>query len=74
MKHLKNTYPYVSGLSSMFFMQEYFAVKYLKESHIIPDDSVFIPGFSGDVLAGSHLSMRNENALWYGQNIRVSFQ
>ncbi|MBN2862692.1 MAG: hypothetical protein JXN62_05995 [Bacteroidales bacterium] len=48
-------YPYVSGLSSMFFMQEYFAVRYLKNSGLIPDDSVFMPGFSGDVIAGSHL-------------------
>lgn len=51
-------YPYSSELSSMFFMQEYFAVKYLKENNSIPLDSVFIPGFSGDFLAGSHLSPR----------------
>jgi asparagine synthase (glutamine-hydrolysing) len=50
-----NYYPYVADLSSMFFMQEYFAVRYLKEKKLIPDDTVFIPGFSGDVLAGSHL-------------------
>jgi asparagine synthase (glutamine-hydrolysing) len=48
-------YPYVANLSSMFFMQEYFAVKYLKENRLIPDDTVFIPGSSGDMLAGSHL-------------------
>jgi asparagine synthase (glutamine-hydrolysing) len=49
-------YPYSSELGSMFFMQEYFAVKYLKENNKIPVDSVFIPGFSGDFLAGSHLT------------------
>ncbi len=42
-----------SGLSSMFYMQDYFAVKYLKENKIIPEDCVFMPGFSGDSLAGS---------------------
>jgi asparagine synthase (glutamine-hydrolysing) len=52
----KGYYPYSAELSSMFFMQEYFAVKYLKENKKIPDDSVFIPGFSGDFLAGSHLT------------------
>ncbi|MGD0342142.1 MAG: asparagine synthase-related protein [Bacteroidales bacterium] len=51
----RNYFPYCAGLSSMFFMQEYFAVKYLKEKNLIPVDTVFIPGFSGDVLAGSHL-------------------
>ena len=39
----------------MFFMDEYFAVRYLKANHIIPDDSVFVPGFSGDFIAGGHL-------------------
>jgi asparagine synthase (glutamine-hydrolysing) len=48
-------YPWLSGFSSMFFMQEYFAVKYLKEKMLIPQNSVFIPGFCGDVLAGCNL-------------------
>jgi asparagine synthase (glutamine-hydrolysing) len=30
------------------FMQDFFAVKYLKENNIIPSDAVFIPGHSGD--------------------------
>ncbi len=52
----KSYYPFASNLSSMFFMQEYFAVKYLKENNLIPDNTVFVPGFSGDVLAGNHLT------------------
>lgn len=51
----KKYFPYASGLSGMFFMQEYFAVKYLKEKRLVPDNCVFITGFSGDMLAGSHL-------------------
>ena len=39
--------------SSMPYLQEYFAVKHLKEKNIIPDNSIFIPGFSGDFLGGS---------------------
>jgi asparagine synthase (glutamine-hydrolysing) len=48
-------FPYASDLSSMFFMEQYFAVKYLKENNLIPDNCIFITGFSGDMLAGSHL-------------------
>ncbi len=48
-------YKYSANYSSMFFMQEYFAVKFLHENNLIPDNSVFIPGHSGDVLAGGHL-------------------
>lgn len=44
---------YVGKYSSMPLLQEYFAVKYLKDNKIIPDDSVFIPGHSGDLLGGS---------------------
>ncbi len=35
---------YTSNWVSMFFMQEYFAVRYLKERQLVPADSVFIPG------------------------------
>jgi asparagine synthase (glutamine-hydrolysing) len=48
-------YKYSANYSSMFFMQEYFAIKYLNENRLVPDNSVFIPGHSGDVLAGGHL-------------------
>jgi len=46
-------YEEVSGFTSMFYMQDYFAVRYLKDNNLIPDDAVFMPGFSGDSLAGS---------------------
>lgn len=48
-------FPYTTELSSMFFMEEYFAVKHMKENKIIPEDSIFMPGFSGNILAGGHL-------------------
>ena len=48
-------YKYASGLGSMFFMQEYFAVKYLKENDLIPADSVFVPGHAGNIIGGEHL-------------------
>lgn len=73
-------YPYVSGLSSMFFMQEYFAVKYLKDNELIPHDSVFIPGFCGDVLAGCNLfqalnklsSTKDISKMIYGEFFRLT--
>lgn len=46
---------------SQFYMQEYFAVKHLKKEKLIPDDAIFIPGHSGDFVAGSHLSGRIRN-------------
>jgi len=53
--NFKRYFHYASGLSSMFFLQGYFAVKHLKENKIVPDDCVFITGFSGDTMAGGHL-------------------
>ncbi len=44
---------YTSNWVSMFFMQEYFALRYLKEQQLIPEDSVIIPGHSADFFAGS---------------------
>ncbi len=43
----------VSGLTSMFYMQEYPAVLYLMKHNLIPANSVFLPGHSGDLLGGS---------------------
>jgi asparagine synthase (glutamine-hydrolysing) len=64
-------YQSISGLSSMFFMQEYFAVKYLKEKMLIPENSVFIPGFCGDVLAGCNLipSMKRQASREHISNV-----
>jgi asparagine synthase (glutamine-hydrolysing) len=46
---------YMSHLGSMFYLQEYFAVKYLSDNKLVPDDSVFLPGHSGDLIGGSQL-------------------
>ena len=53
---------YAGNYSSMPFMQEYFAVKYLKENKLIDDNAVFLPGHSGDLIGGSQLVKAvNEN-------------
>ena len=54
-------FEYSANYASMFYMQEYFAVKELKK--IIPENSVFIPGHSGDFFAGSHLDNNVINSI-----------
>ncbi len=49
---------YVSNYSngySMFYLQEYFAMRELIKDNLIPADSVFLPGHSGDYLGGSYV-------------------
>ena len=57
-------FQYAARYTSMFFMQEYFPVKYLSENKLIRDDAIFMPGHSGDFIAGSHLNPKivNENS------------
>ncbi len=55
-QYFKDYYKYASNLVSMFFLQEYFALRYLKDNQLIPDNSIFAPGHSGDFLGGSQLS------------------
>jgi len=43
----------VFNFSSLPFLQEYFAVKYLKDHNYISSNSIFIPGHVGDRLGGS---------------------
>lgn len=44
---------WASNWSSLFLIQEWPAVKHLKESNKIESNAVFAPGYSGDLLAGS---------------------
>jgi asparagine synthase (glutamine-hydrolysing) len=44
-----------SNHASMFFMQEYFAMKHIRENGLIPENAVIIPGHSGDFFGGSQL-------------------
>jgi len=51
---VKYVQQYSNGYS-MFFLQEYFAVHELIKMGIIPDNSVFLPGHSGDFIGGSYV-------------------
>lgn len=46
---------YSDGLSSSIRIPDWPAVWELKKLKIIPDDSVFVPGYALDILAGSHI-------------------
>lgn len=46
-------YKYMSRGTSMFYMQEYFALRELTRKNIIKPNFVAIPGHSGDMLGGS---------------------
>ncbi|ARV16678.1 asparagine synthetase B family protein [Polaribacter sp. SA4-12] len=52
-KDFKEYAHFAGKLSSMPNLQEYFAVKHLKENHLIDTNSIFIPGYAGDLLGGS---------------------
>jgi asparagine synthase (glutamine-hydrolysing) len=46
-------YKFSGSLFSSFWMYEYFGVKYLIDNDLIDKNAVFVPGHSGDFLAGS---------------------
>jgi asparagine synthase (glutamine-hydrolysing) len=65
---------FTSNWVSMFFMQEYFAVRYLRDQLLIPGDSVIIPGHSADFFAGSQflkhgISAQDESLKKIGKRI-----
>jgi len=48
-------YQYGDGLSSLAHIQDWPAVWELKKARKIPDNAIFVPGHSGDFVAGSHI-------------------
>lgn len=46
---------YGGNLSSLPHTQDYLAVCEMKDEGAVPPDAVFVPGHSGDMLAGSHI-------------------
>ena len=48
-------YRFASGLCSLPFVSDYFALKFLIEERIIPEDSIIINGQTGDFLTGGHI-------------------
>jgi asparagine synthase (glutamine-hydrolysing) len=71
LKDFQGYYRYAAQMVSMFFLQEYFAVKYLKENKLIENKALFIPGFSADALAGSHLSPFDEQSSTFSRDLFI---
>jgi asparagine synthase (glutamine-hydrolysing) len=46
---------FASNASSLPHVQEYIALDLLKSKFLVPEISVFVPGFSGDLLGGSYV-------------------
>lgn len=53
----------LGNATSMPFLQEFFAVKHMQDRGLIPDDAIFIPGHTGDYIAGSYVekTIRKKN-------------
>lgn len=54
-KEAENFQIWAGNLSSLPHMQDFLALRELKSQGKIPYNSVFVPGHSGDMLAGSHI-------------------
>lgn len=52
----ENYYRYVGGLTNFCWLAEFVAVKYLEKQGLIAQDAIFVPGHSGDMIGGSHLT------------------
>lgn len=46
---------WASGWNSMAHIQDWLAVKIMKEQRVLQSDCLFVPGHSGDFVAGSHI-------------------
>jgi len=46
---------WASGWSSLAHMQDWLAVKKLTEAEVIEGDAIFVPGHTGDFVAGGHI-------------------
>lgn len=62
---------YTGNATSMPFLQEYFAIKQLRESGAVPPGSIFLPGHTGDYIAGSYTEKTIRNWLFDGSRSKV---
>ncbi|HWR24721.1 MAG TPA: asparagine synthase-related protein, partial [Methanosarcina sp.] len=61
---------YAGNLSSLPHMQDFLAIRELKKQGKLPENSVFVPGHTGDMLAGGHIpAYYINNSRNYGSDI-----
>ncbi len=46
---------FAANHTSVFLLQDYFAVRHLHDNSLIQRDSVFVPGHTGDFISGGHI-------------------
>ena len=73
-KEVRRYINFASQYTSMFFLSEYFSVRYLKQNGILEEGSVFIPGHSGDLLGGSQYLKAYNDSLNFDNFYRNFFQ
>lgn len=54
-ERFKDYINFASGLSMVPHIQDWIAVKHFKDNKMIPPDSIFAPGHTGDFIAGGHI-------------------
>ena len=59
----ENYFNYAGNGSSLPHIQDFLAVKELRDRSIIPEDSIFIPGHTGDFISGGHIPNMNNNTI-----------
>ena len=55
LSELKDYIKFASNFTSLAHIQDFLAVKHLHQRQLIPENSVFVPGHSGDIFAGTHI-------------------
>lgn len=64
---------YAGNHSSLPHIQDYLAIKEMKKRNLIPSNSVFVPGHSGDMIAGSHITEEFLKEKMYGEEFVEGF-
>lgn len=67
----KSCLRYADGLTSVVLFQDWPAVLDMEKRRIIPRDGVFVPGHSGDFLAGSHIPIEFRRARRIGMGMVI---
>ena len=65
---MKEYLKYGNNLTSLAHLQDWPAVWELKKYNRIPNDSVFVPGHTGDFISGGHISGKYINRKKIEQN------
>jgi len=74
-RQMREFFRFSTHLSSAPYIQDWLAVRALKERGLVPDDAVFVPGHSGDFPEGGYLPQIFEDKVEFSRDnlLRVLF-